>query len=250
MDYRVTIAEDDPIDTTATRVVGTYKVRTEGLDSSACRVLIEGVASLLVQQIGFALSLERAVAVVRYEAVALFADRCLGQLVVGNGNRDTWLRGEDDGLHIEGSDVRAGVLRYERSAEVELIIASTRESYNIRCSDTVVRIVAVVVLLSVIRLLIVVLIDILEGVVAVIVVPEEGVGIVLTLRTSAIGGKGSRLQEVGYEGLVVLVDITALELTQPVLVARGTALIEVGDLTLIRRRHEFGAERQTDSLPA
>ena len=76
------------------------------------------------------------------------------------------------------------VLRHERATEVELIVAATRESYNIRCSDAVVRIVAIIVRLSVVRLLIVVLIDILEGVVAVIVVPEEGVGEVLTLGTT------------------------------------------------------------------
>ena len=241
----VVLTEDDALNIAghASSTVGGHdEVRTEGLDDGTGSVLVE-TATISSQHIACAGSLQRGIAIVRQELVAGGLDR--RQFVVADRNGDARLGSEDDFLLTESRDVRMRVLGIERATEVELIVAVARQTDDVGRSCRTVRIAAVDVLILVVRLLVLILVHIPITVITVIVIPEEGIGIVLLRRT------GIGLRHVGDEGMSVSRrDRTALELTQPVLMTRSAAIVEVGDLTLVGRRHQLGAERQADSLPA
>ena len=241
----VVLTEDDPLNIAghASSTVGGHdEVRTEGLDDGTGSVLVE-TATISSQHIACAGSLQRGIAIVRQELVAGGLDR--RQFVVADRNGDARLGSEDDFLLTESRDFFMRVLGIEGATEVELIVAVARQTDDIGRSCRTVRIAAVDVLILVVRLLVLILVHIPITVITVIVIPEEGIGIVLLRRT------GIRLRHVGDEGMSVSRrDRTALELTQPVLMTRSAAIVEVGDLTLVGRRHQLGAERQADSLPA
>ena len=241
----VVLTEDDALNIAghASSTVGSHdEVRTEGLDDGTGSVLVE-TATISSQHIACAGSLQRGIAIVRQELVAGGLDR--RQFVVADRNGDARLGSEDDFLLTESRDFFMRVLGIERATEVELIVAVARQTDDIGRSCRTVRIAAVDVLILVVRLLVLILVHIPITVITVIVIPEEGIGIVLLRRT------GIGLRHVGDEGMSVSRrDRTALELTQPVLMTRSAAIVEVGDLTLVGRRHQLGAERQADSLPA
>ena len=168
--------------------------------------------------------------------------------------------GEGDGLLIQLVERCSGVLSFEVTAEVELVVGLTREADDVWLSGAQQRVLGIctrgVVILLILQVGVCIgILLVVDIFVLVVVVPEELVGDLLGFVTASRrrileGGKG-------HGGFAAGADV--VELTQPVLVANlrvGAVLtalaaaVEVCDLTLLMRCHEFCGERQADALPA
>ena len=172
---QLVVAEDDG----AGQAVSTLEVRTEGLQRSgiACsRHLVVRVA-ISIQRVSVRTSSKRLVQIAGLEGITIIRYAC--RLIITHADFDRLIlggsrRGEGDGLRSDDLTVDLVCLQgrdsFELTTEVELVIALTRESDDVRHGSSQTRIILMRATSLVVVVIIVILLVLITVLVTVVVI--------------------------------------------------------------------------------